>query len=129
VSFSTGSQNASLRKMKVLSRKPTVAEMVEQPLEDIGGSRLVDQLGAARARQVGLDHPPRHRGGRQAFVPEGQRQVDLREQIMGKGADRLGAGPLAAVHVGREAEDEAAYAVPVDDGLELCGVGGELAAA
>src|ERR1700722_10793394 len=47
-----------------------VVQVVEQALKNVGRRGLVDQRGAAAAREVALDHAALDRGGRQPLVPE-----------------------------------------------------------
>ena len=94
----------------------------------MGGGELVDRLGALGPADVGVDHRPLDRLGRPALVPQQDRQAE-RRQIAGEGADRLGARAVAAVHVERQADDEAGDARDGDEGGERGQILGELGAA
>ena len=85
------------------------AEGVERALQDVGGRQGVDGAGALAPGQIGLQHGPGHRHGGQALVPECDRQIALGQQIAGKLPHRLAARALAAVHVQRQADDQAAH--------------------
>src|SRR3546814_14854226 len=63
---------------------------------------------------------------RPALVPEQNGQAK-RRQIAGEGADRLGAGAVAAVEVEGEADDEALHPLPRDGHLQPLQVRRELA--
>ena len=68
---------------------------------------LVDHLGAAGAAHVHADQFALDRRGRQPLVPQRDGQSGEPGKIAGKGAGRLRARPLAAVHVDGQAEHEA----------------------
>ncbi len=71
-----------------------VAEPVEQPLQDIAGGDVVDDLGAAPARGVGLEERALGGDGGQPLVPEGDRQVGQRRRGCGRRRGSTGrAGP------------------------------------
>ena len=76
-----------------------VSEAVEHALQDPGGSQLVDQLGAAGAARVAVDQHPLDGHRRQPFVPKNQRDRRQFFEIAGERPCRLGAWPLAAVHI------------------------------
>ena len=71
----------------------------------MGGGERVDLLGTAGAADVRLDHRPLHGLCRPALVPEQDRQGERRE-IARKGADRLRAGTVCAVHAEGKPDDE-----------------------
>ena len=75
-----------------------VSEAVEHALQDPGGSQLVDQLGAAGAARVAVDQHPLDGHRRQPFVPKSKGSASVFE-IAGERPCRLGAWPLAAVHI------------------------------
>jgi hypothetical protein len=95
--------------------KPLAGRLVDAPhplqraLQDPGGGHLVDDLGAPLAVDVVLfDQHPGHGRRRQALVPEGDRQVRLQaQQVAAQGAVGLAADALGAVHVHRQADDDA----------------------
>ena len=68
---------------------------------------LVDHLGAAGAANVHADQFALDGGGRQPLVPQRDGKAGEVGEIAGKGAGRLRARALAAVHVDRQAEHEA----------------------
>ena len=73
---------------------------------------MVDHLGAAPARGVGLEQRPLGGDGREPLVPEGDRQLGQPREVAGEGAGRLRARPFAAVHVARQPEHEPADPPP-----------------
>src|SRR3546814_5314791 len=75
--------------------------------------------------QDALDH-----GGGEPLVPEryGLREAGLLDEIAGELAHRLAARPFAAVHVHRQADDQAADAVVAAEHGEAGGIVAELAA-
>ena len=85
-------------------------------------------IGATVAAEIGFDHHPGDCRGRQALVPEGNRQVDFGCKIAGKGARRLNSRALGSVHVERQAQDDGDHLVLPDEFDNALGVLGELGA-
>ena len=105
-----------------------VDQRVDCALKDVRRSESVDLLGAPGAADVGFDHRPFDRLGRPALVPQQDGKFERRE-VARKGADRLRSRAVAAVHVERQADDHADYALRIDDSPEAREVLGELGAA
>ena len=91
-------------------------------MQDVGGSDAVDDLAAALAGQVGGDHLSGDRGGGEALVPQNDRQIAQREQVFRELAYRLGSRPVGAGKRQRQADNEAADAMGVDQAREACHV-------
>src|SRR6185437_151737 len=85
-----------------------MAQMVEQALEDVSGGRFVDELGAATARKVGIDHAALHRGGRKPLVPEGDRKLGMCHEVLRELPHALRPRAVAAVECQRQADNDAA---------------------
>ena len=98
-----------------LTPGPDMAQPVQRALQDVGGGDVVDDLGPAAARGVGLEQRAFGRDGRQPLVPEADRQVGQAREVAGEGAGRLAARTLGAVHVARQAQDRAADPALVED--------------
>src|SRR5260221_1413859 len=91
------SSASSALSLVLILRFLRMRQPVEQPLQDIGGGNLVDDLGAALARKVGLDHLTLDGGGGEALVPESDGPVHMLEQVLGELAHALGTPALVAV--------------------------------
>src|SRR5579883_994036 len=111
------------------SRRTEPPDPIQQSLENVRRRYLVDDLGAALPREVALDHAALDRGGGETLVPEGERQVCMREQVLRHLPDALRARSLAAVEADRQSRDDAADIVALDLGEEALHVAAELAAA
>src|SRR5690348_9629545 len=85
-----------------------MAEMVEEPLENVGGGGFVDELGAAAAREVGRDHAALDRCGRKPLVPKSERQLGMRQEILRELAHALSPRAVAAIERERQTNNDAA---------------------
>src|SRR5260221_2587549 len=81
---------------------------IQRPLQNECSRRTVNGLGAFGAAEIGVDHVPCDGDGGKALVPEGDGEVLQFQEIGGELAHRLTAWYLAAIHVERQADDEAA---------------------
>src|SRR5690348_12935714 len=87
--FGSFANKRSNRSQAPLRAGSIVRDSIEEALKNIGGGGAVDDFGAAAARQIAFDHAALDRGGGQPLVPERQRQVDDREQVLGELPDAL----------------------------------------
>src|SRR5487761_353543 len=101
----------SNRSQAPLCAESIVRDSIEEALKNIGGGCAVDDFSAAAARQIAFDHAALDRGGGQPLVPERQRQVDEREQVLGELPDALDPRRRLAVEAQWQADDDAANAV------------------
>ena len=104
-------------------------DAIERALQDEGRRGGVDLFGALLARHVGLDHRALGRGGRKPLVPQHDGQVGQRGEVAQEGARRLSARTFGAVHVDRQAEDQAADLFARAEREQRLGVLGEFRAA
>ena len=114
------------------TRKPglsAVSETVQHALQDIGGGLAVDRPGPLAPRAVSADHLAFDRPGREPFVPEGNGNIDLFQQVGRKVTGRLAARPFTAVHVDREADYERPHVFRPDELADLSCVLGKFAPA
>src|SRR5215469_9189169 len=81
------------------------AQMVQQPLEDVGSGGLIDELGTAPAREIRLDHAALDGGGRKPLVPEGERQLGVAQEVLGELPYALRPRTVAAVERQRQADN------------------------
>ena len=86
----------------------------------------VDPFGAFGAAQVGFYHETFGRSGRPSLVPEQDGQAKV-EQVAREGPARLAARRFAAVHVDRQADDDACGRAGGDRCLQQRFVFGEFA--
>jgi len=105
-----------------------VAQAIEGALQDVRRGHLVDDFGAALARGIRFEQRARHGGRRKPFVPEHDRHVVQRDEVAGEGARGLRRRSLASVHVQRQADDQSADAVRLDETMKLRRIRRELAA-
>ena len=103
----TGSSAAITTSMDQPVSDRKIGEPVERALQDEDRGVLVDHLGALGAADVHADQLALDRRGREPLVPEADRKRGEVGQIARKGAGRLRARALAAVHVDGQAEHEA----------------------
>src|SRR5215469_10823478 len=92
-------------------RAAVVGPPVQQPLENVSSGRAVDDLAAALAGEVGLDHGALDCRGGETLVPEGDRQIAKRQQVACELTDGLRSRTLAPVELDRQTDHEPADAV------------------
>ncbi len=90
-----------------LCRGAKIGQPVERALQDEDRGVLVDHFGAPGAADIHADQLALDRRGRQPLVPERDWQRGELGEVPRKGAGRLRARALAAVHVDGKAEHEA----------------------
>ena len=106
ISKNTGSSAAMTT--AIAQRVPAqLRQPVQRALQDEDRGMLVDHLGAAGAGDVHADQFALDGRGRQPLVPQRDGKAGEVGEIAGKGAGRLRARPLAAVHVDGQSEHEA----------------------
>ena len=103
-----------------------IGQRIDRALQNMRRGKGVDLLGALGPADVGLDHRPLDRLRRPALVPEQDRKLK-RSKIASEGADGLGPRAIAAVHVERQADDQADDCFAFERNSAGCSeVGGEL---
>ena len=105
ISRNTGSSAAMTT--AILSVPAQLRQPVQRALQDEDRGMLVDHLGASGAADVHADQFALDGSGREPLVPQRDGEAGEVGKIAGKGAGRLRARPLAAVHVDGQAEHEA----------------------
>ena len=84
-----------------------LGQTIQRALQDEHRGVLVDHFGALGAADVHADQFALDRRGRKPLVPQSDGQIGEGGKVAGKGAGRLRARSLAAVHVDGQAEHEA----------------------
>jgi len=105
---------------RALSRRRALkpGERVERILQDGGRREGIEHRGALARAKAGLIGRLLGGEGRQALVPEQDRETELGLEPGREGAHRLAARPLAAVHVERPADHQGTGRALADQRLE-----------
>src|SRR5256884_4607063 len=106
-------------------RQGPVSERGGRALQDERRSVPMDHFRAAGASDIGRDQLALDRRGGQPLVPECDRKLGQPREIACKGARRLRARTLAAVHIDGKAEHEGGGLPLGGKGEEARGIGGE----